>query len=117
LVPPSTVQIMVAIDIAGQVRADVEWTDEVKKFMVTVCRFDGIFCPPEPLSFLEVESANGLVDCAAIQQYWPDVRRTGQAPKNDTIVAEQLRRNLDVHNFLEASRKRMQDQLHLVLNV
>lgn len=113
---PSTAQMMVSVQIAGTVRGDVSWSNEVKDFMAVACRYDGIFFPPAPLDFLEVGSENGFVDGKAIAAKWPDVRRTGAAPVGDTIIDEQLRRMLDAHVFLEESRSRFQDQLPLVMN-
>lgn len=113
---PSTGQVMVSVDIAARVREDVVWSEEVKLYMATACRYDGIFCPPDPITFLEVPVEHGLVDCSQIRELWPKVRASDKAPTDDTIVAEQLRRNLDVHRFLVASRQRLEKQLPLVLN-
>lgn len=113
---PSTAQVMVAVNVSSAIRADVEWSQEVKDFMTAACRYDGIFYPPAPLEFLNVGTQNGLVDGDAISKRWPEVRSTGIMPTQDTIVDEQLRRMLEAHNFLEASRTRLQDQLPLVMN-
>ena len=111
---PSTAQIMVAVNIAAAIRSDVDWGPEVKDFMAVACRHDGIFYPPAPLLFLHAETGTGLVDGDEIMKKWPGVQASGVAPTQDTVVDEQLRRMLDAHNFLEASRNRFQDQLRLV---
>lgn len=113
---PSTAQIMVSVDISKRIRMDVSWSDEVKQFMAVSCRHDGIFCPPEPIDFLEIDIVHGFVDPKEIIALWPSVRKEGKAPTAETITAEQLRRNLDVYNFLTESRQRLQAQLSWVLN-
>lgn len=113
---PSTGQLMVAVDISKQVRADVEWSEEVKMFMGTVCKHDGIFSPPIPLDFINVDTDNDFIDHEEIDKMWPAVRQADQYPTEDTVTAEQLRRNLDVHRFLLASKQRFHDQLTLVLH-
>jgi hypothetical protein len=116
LYPPSTAQMMVSIDTAQQVRSDVEWSEEVKEYMKTACRFDGIFCPPRPLDFVEVGTVHGLLDCGEVTRRWDSVRQSDQMPTEETPEAEQLRRNLDAHRFLEINRARLQAQLPMVLN-
>jgi hypothetical protein len=116
LQPPSTGQMMVSIDTSKQVRSDVEWSDEVKDFMRVACRFDGIFCPPSPLDFIGIGTEHGLLNCAKIRELWPEVRKADQMPTEQTAEAEQLRRNLEVHRFVEANRLRLQSQLPLVLH-
>lgn len=111
---PSTAQLMVAVSVAAAIRDDVPWSQEVKDFMSVACQHDGIFSPPAPLSFLGVGIKNDFVDGDAIAKRWPGVMSSGVAPTQDTITDEQLRRMLDAHNFLEASRARLQDQLRLV---
>lgn len=113
---PSTAQLMVALNVASAIRSDVDWSQEVKDFMMVACRHDGIFYPPAPLEFLHVGTKNGFVDEDEIAKRWLEVRSSGVEPTQDTIIDEQLRRMLDVHNFLEASRARLQDQLPLVVN-
>ena len=114
---PTVAQLMVSVDIAARVRTDVEWTQEVKDFMIQACRFDGIFCPPEPLEFLNVGTEHGLIDCAEIKKRWPKVLESGTVPAPTNVVAEQLGRMYDVQMFLDKSRKRLQSQLRLVADV
>ena len=113
---PSVAQMMVAISTAANVRADVAWSDEVKAFMATVCKFDGIFCPPQPIEFLDVSPDNDLLNCEDIRKNWVDVKREDKMPTAETITAEQLRRMLEAHRFLDADRARLQEQMVLVLN-
>jgi hypothetical protein len=113
---PSVGQCLVSVDIANKVRTDVAWSDEVKLFVSTVFRNDGIFCPIEPIDFISVESEGLMVDCGEVKERWPEVRKTGKAPMGDTIVEEQLRRALDVHRFLEENRETLRQQLPMVLN-
>lgn len=110
----TTAMVAVAIDTAKRIREDVEWSQELVDYMRMVCRHDGIYRPPEPLGFLDVETDHGLVDIDEINEKWPDVRRSGKAPTEDSIVAEQLRRNLIVHQYLEEFRDRLSSQLALV---
>jgi hypothetical protein len=111
---PSTAQLLVSVDTARRVREDVEFTEEIRYFMLSTCKHDGIFCPPEPLDFLKVHPDNDFLNCEEISKAWPKVRSSGTAPRSDTITAEQLRRMLDAHQFLEESRERLQAQLALV---
>jgi hypothetical protein len=113
---PSTGQIMVAVDISKQVRSGVEWSEEVRMFMQMVCKHDGIFCPPVPLDFIKVDTDNGFIDHDEIKERWPAVRIADKFPTEETITAEQLRRNLDAHRFLMASKQRLHDQVGLVLH-
>ncbi len=113
---PSTAMIMVAVSVANALRDDVQWSQEVKDFMRTACQYDGIFYPPAPLEFLEVGVTNGWVDKDEILKRWPGVRSSGILPTQDTILDEQLRRMLDVHDFLRSSQKRLEDQIPLVMN-
>jgi hypothetical protein len=114
---PSAAQIMVSLDTASRIRSDVPWSSEVKEFIKQSCRFDGVFCPPAPLDQFEIGTEHGLVDCEEIARRWPQVRKSGEAPPEVTIVGEQLRRNLEAHKYLEANRARLAAQMEWVLNV
>lgn len=111
---PSTAQIMVAVNTSLAIRTDVEWSREVRDFMAISCRHDGIFCPPAPIDFLEVDAKNGFIDKEEINKRWPKVLSTGIAPTEDSITAEQLRRMLSAHDFLQANKVRLHEQLRLV---
>jgi hypothetical protein len=109
--PPSVAQMMVAVSVSKRVREDVAWSEEVKVFMEQACRFDGIFCPPAPLDFVDVAPEHDTVDRDDIQRKWPGVRSTGVAPEDNSVTSEQLRRMLRVHNYFRADTERLQTQL------
>jgi hypothetical protein len=112
---PTVAQCMVAVDIANRVRVDVPWSEELKRYLEQVHLHDGIFVPQAPLdSFVEVDVRHLDVDQASLKAKWAEVRRTGHAPVAQTTEAEQLRRMLTVHEYLEDSRRRLQGQLHLI---
>lgn len=113
---PTVAQCAVSIETANRVRDDVQWSDELKAYLATVCKFDGIFCPPEPLDFVHVDAAAYVVDCEDVQKRWPDVRRTGAAPQGDGVVEEQLRRMLVVHQVLLENRDHLRQQLTALLH-
>lgn len=113
---PTVAQCAVSVDIAGRVRTDVAWSDELKNFLGVVFRHDGIFCPIEPLDFVSIDSTGLVVDCEEVQKSWPEVRRTRRAPTDDTVTAEQLRRALLVYEYVEEHRSLLRSQMPLVLN-
>lgn len=109
---PAVGQVLVSCDIAARIREDVEWSDEVKEFIASVFKHDDIFLPIPPCDFIPLEMPE-LVDGAALAADWPKVRASGKPPTGDTVLNEQLRRLLDVNNYLEDSRTRLQQQLAL----
>lgn len=111
---PTVAQCMVAVDIANRVRADVQWSDEVKGFLSVVHRHDGIFVPQPPLDFVKVDTVGLPLDAAEIAKQWDQIRVSGKPPSDDTVAGEQLRRMLIVHDYLEQSRTRLQQQLPIV---
>lgn len=113
---PSTAMIMVAVSTANALRDDVQWSQEVKDFMAVACRHDGIFFPPAPIEFLQVGTKNGMIDEEEIARRWPEVRGSGTPPAHDTVTDEQLRRMLEVHNYLQDNQQRFESQLSLVMN-
>lgn len=113
---PSAAQLAVSVDIASRIRTDVPYNAEVKAFMTTACKYEGVFCPPDSLSFLAIKPDQDLVDTTKINEEWPKVLASNQMPTADTIVAEQLRRSLAVHRFLKDSQSRLSSQLHMVTN-
>lgn len=113
---PTVAQCAVSVDVAGRVRTDVQWSDEVVGFLEVVHRHDGIFCAVEPLDFVSIDAADLVVDCEEVQRLWPEVRRTRKAPTDDTVTAEQLRRALIVHEYVEENRALLRSQMPLVLN-
>lgn len=113
---PTVAQCAVAVDLANRIRQDVEWSDEVKMYLAAVHQFDGILCPIDPLEFVEVDTEGLPIDCEEIRGLWPEVRRTGRVPSEESVTAEQLRRMLIVQNALREDRAQLQAQLPLLLN-
>lgn len=110
---PTVAQCLVSVDVANRIRDDVAWVDEIKLFLAAVYRHDGIFCPQPPTEFVKLDET-GLVDCAEVSRLWPDVRASKKAPEEESITAEQLRRLLIVHGYLEDSREQLKQQLRIV---
>lgn len=115
--PPSAAQMMVSIDTAKHIRSDVDWEDEVKDFIRAACRFDGIFCPPIPLDFVDIGTENGLLDCEEVHKRWPEVRKEDKLVPVWSAEDEQLNRNLEAHRYMIRNRERLQKQMPLVLHV
>lgn len=113
---PTAVQCAVAVDNANRIRSDVQWTDEMKKYVGAICKFDGIFCPIEPIDFAEVDAEGYPVDCEEIRKLWPGVRRAGKAPDEESVTAEQLRRMLLIHEAVQEDHERLRNQLPLLLH-
>ncbi len=113
---PTVSQCAVAVDIADRVRGNMAWSDEMKAYLQTVFRFDGIFCAIDPLDFVEIDGEDYPVDCAEVAKLWPTVRKSGKPPTGDTSTAEQLRRLLIVQDSIREHRARIQSQLPLLLN-
>jgi hypothetical protein len=113
---PTATQCAVAVHIANKLRANVPWSDEVKGFIATAQKFDGVLCTVEPLEFAPVDSEGHWVDCEAIRKRWPAVRDSGVAPTKQTVEDEQLRRLLAIHLEVKASDKRLQEQMRMVFH-
>lgn len=111
---PTAAQCLVAIDIFSMVRQDVPWSEELKVYLATVWKHDGMFCPIDPAAFFEVDKEGTDLECSKIMEMWPSVRKDGVAPTEDTANAEQLRRMLDAHHYLKESREVFERQLKLV---
>ena len=114
---PNVAQCLVAVDIFNKVRLDVAWSDELKTYLGTVWRHEGMFCSLDPADFVKIDSDGTVLSCAKIQEMWPTVRKEGKAPTEDTAEAEQLRRMLDAHLQLKESRDLFERQVGLVLSV
>lgn len=114
---PTVAQVMVAIDIFNKVRQDVSWSEEVKVFLGCVWRHESVFCPTSPAEFVEVDKEGTEVGCATIMDMWPSIRQSGQAPEEETVDAEQLRRMLDAHQYLTESRKTFERQLEATFGI
>lgn len=114
---PTVAQCMVSVDIANQVRDDVEWSSEIKAYLEAVHRHDGIFVPQPPLEFVHIDTEGLVVAPAEIAMLWPAVRTSDRMPTGDTVTAEQLRRMLACFHVLEEKRATLRHQLHLVSHV
>lgn len=114
---PTVAQCLVAIDVFNLVRQDVQWSDELKTYLATVWRHEGMFCPTDPAGFVEVDKTGTDVDCPEITAKWAEVRRSGSAPSGETVTDEQLRRMLDAHHYLHENREVFERQLKAVIGV
>lgn len=110
----SVPECMLAVDIANRLRDDVRWSSEITTFLAVVHQHDGVLCPQPPLDFVHVPTADIPGDYAAVRARWPSVRAAGKAPTGDSIEDEQLRRMLGAHRYLEAARKRLENQLSIL---
>lgn len=111
---PTVAQCSVSVDIAGRLRSDAQWSSEMKDYLASVHRHDGIFVTQSPLEFVEVDKSGVEIDEKEVQRRWPSVRMYRRAPTEMTQEAEQLRRMLTVYEYLSDSRARLQSQLSLV---
>lgn len=111
---PTVAQCAVAVDVAGRIRGDVPWSNEVKLYLEAVHKHDDIYVTQPPLDFIQVESPGMPIDKAAISKRWPNIRISKVVPKGDSIEDEQLRRMLQVFEYLTESRERLHQQLSLV---
>jgi len=111
---PNVSQVAISVDIANRLRDDVKWSDEVRLYIRTVFEHESIVVPTPPLDFVDIDTSHYDVNVQAIKQQWPGVRVSGKAPTDASVEDEQLRRMLEVHLHLEASRNRLRSQLPLV---
>lgn len=114
---PNVAQCLVAIDIFNLVRQDVAWSDELKIYLGTVWKHEGMFCPLDPADFIVIDREGVDVDCSKVSELWDEVRKTGVAPNEDTANAEQLRRMLDAHEHLKENRALFERQMRTVIGV
>lgn len=111
---PTVSQCLISVDVANRIRDDVEWSEEVKRFIATVYRHDGIFCTIAPTEFVPIDTVNFVIDCDELHKLWPGVRESRKAPTGSSIMDEQLRLLLDVYLTLKASQDTLREQLRLV---
>jgi len=114
---PTVGQMLVAVDIANRIREDSAWSGELEAFMKTVYQHDGVLVPLPPADFFTLSAHGHEADCHEIDEKWPAVRASDKEPVGDTMVAEQLRRMLHAHRYLEESRTRLRKQMELVTHV
>lgn len=111
-------QLLISLDVANQIRADMKFDIEVTTYMKVIHEHDGIVCPIAPADgVIEVDASEFGIDCGSIRERWDEVRKSGKAPPSDTVENEQLRRMLEAHQFLEESREQLRKQLPLLYNV
>ena len=108
-------QLLIAVDTASKLRADMEYRLEVKLFMETCYLHDGMLCAISPLDkILNIKTDDYGVDIQYIKDHWDEVRASKKVPESETVENEQLRRMLEAHDLLEDSRKQLNDQLSLL---
>lgn len=113
---PTVAQCMVSVDIADQVRDDVEWSEELRRYLEVVHRHDGIMVPQAPLDFVHVDTDGYPLDAGSIQARWPKVRDSETPPGDSTADDCQLSLMLEAYQHLLEHRGRLQQQLKAVLN-
>jgi len=113
---PTVAQCAIAVDIANRTRSEVAWSSEVMSYLSVVHLHEGVLVAQPPLEDLvDLDGhAPPNMDIAKIEARWPEVRRSGAAPRGENHEDEQLRRMLDIYEQLEESRVRLRDQLPLV---
>jgi hypothetical protein len=114
---PTAAQCLVSVDTASHLRDDMPWSDEVKAFIETSFRHDGLLVRIDPINFITMQRDPELADFKLIENRWPKVRDTHRAPTGETPEDEQLRRMLASHDYLQESRARLRHQLGLVAHV
>lgn len=113
---PTVFQCMNAAHTASRVRTDVEWSEEIKTYLVQVHRFNEVLVSQKPLGFVELDLDGFPIDVKEIQEAWPTVRNTRKIEKVGPVEAEQLQRMLDLYDDLEDARDELRKQLEVVLN-
>lgn len=116
---PTVAQCMVSVDTANRVREDVKFSLELKAYLSSVLRHDGILVNIEPLDFVPNDFGFLGLDSvlAEVEADWPTVRVTKTTRVKDELGREQLRRLLLVNQYLEAYRARLKQQIGLVPHV
>jgi hypothetical protein len=112
---PAYAEILVAFDTASKIRNDIQLSNEVQDYIRNVMLHDGVLRAVDPLEGIQPDVAGYPVDIHVIDGAWSAVRQTDRAPAGDSVEDEQLRRMLDAHRYLEQNRRRLRDQLPLVL--
>lgn len=109
---PTVAQCLVACDVAGRIRDDVAWSNEMKEYIKVVYAHDGIFLALHPADFAPLPAAPEEINQGELMKRWNEVRSTGKAPTGGDAMDEQLRRLLTANDFLEESRTRLHRQLN-----
>lgn len=113
---PDVAYCMVAVDVASRIRDDIEWSNEVKKYLEVVHVHSHQLCPIPPLDFVSMEGYEfpTEVSCSEIRRRWADVRIQNRAPTGVSVADEQLRRMLGSWRYLESIRARLREQLPIL---
>lgn len=111
---PTIGQALIAVDIANRIRMDVKWSPEMERYLEALHQHEGILVPIAPLDFLKVDNEHLDVNIDDVRARWQKVREMNQAPGGDSVEDEQLRRMLQMYDFLEESRARFRVQLAMV---
>lgn len=111
---PTAAQTLIAISIFNRVREDTAWSDEVKDYLGVVWKNDGVLCTVPPADFVTIDTEDLPVDCAKVQEQWPEVRSSRIAPRGNTVEGEQLRRLLSVYEYLLEDMSRLEEQMALL---
>jgi hypothetical protein len=106
---PTALQCLLSVDAAGEIRADVPWSDEVKAFVACVYRHDSIAAPVAPLDFVAIDTSPWPVDMAEVRARL--ARRPAAPPGGHTPEDEQVRRVLLLERALSAARARRERQI------
>lgn len=113
---PTTAQCLVSLDILQRIRRDLHPSQEVQTYLRKVLRFEDIYLALPPAEYLPLDGCD-FVDPKKLAELWPAVRVSGKAPTGDTVEAEQLRRLLTIHTYLEESRSKLRSQLGILSHV
>jgi len=109
---PTAAQMLVAVDIANRIREDSAWSGELQAFMKTIYKHDGVLVPLPPADFFHIEQDH--LDVKEVDEKWVITRTGNKAPSGDTMLDEQLRRMLHLHQYLEESRAHLRQQMELI---
>lgn len=112
---PTVADLLVAVDVANALRDDVQWSSEIRTYVQTAYKHDGLFMPLPPCDFVTLETSGLPFNAANVSTLWPSVRRTGVVPPGLTDGdADQLQRMLLAYEYQAAARARLQAQVALV---
>lgn len=112
---PTVADILVSVEIAKAIRDDVDYSSEVRTYLETVYRYDGLFVHLAPVTFVSLPSKDLPFNDVVVHSLWPRVRKEQRIPA--TLGAgerDQLQRMLLAYNHLELSRSRLRAQLPMV---
>lgn len=109
--------LLVAVEVFNRIREDVPWSDEVKGFISTDYRHEGLFVPVAPADFVSILREADLADFEQVAKDWPQVRDSNKAPTAQTPEGQQLRMMLEAFQHLEEFRRSLRVQFPLLHHV